>query len=226
MAMYCTNCQKFIDDADPVHCPYCGHSLKKTKFFSNIFRVFKKDKTENFKEKQNEIPSQKSVLVEHPTRLEITQVENLMRQLQESVDFVNNTTSPRTFWGRLNLALDILLELKKYEKYGLFKESTPTKDYNKILDNLEPIVNAFIDRVIVAQSDKNELLNNQREKDKRMLKCVKNLWNSFYEANDYWQGNNTFPHYAGKLYSESNFKRIDDILNDLELKSIYNQEIY
>ena len=223
MAIYCTNCQKFVEDADLVHCPHCGHSLKEPKFFSNIFRVFKKDKTEHFKEKQNEIPSQKSVSEEHPTRFEIMQAENLMRQLQESVDFINSTTSPRTFWGRLNFALDILLELKKYEKYGLFKESTPTKDYNKILDNLESIVNAFIDRVIVAQSDKNELLNNQREKDKRMLKCVKNLWNSFYEANDYWQGNNTFPHYTGKLYSESNFKRIDDILNDLELKSIYNQ---
>lgn len=155
-----------------------------------------------------------------PTQFEIIQVENLMKQLQESVELINTTTSPRTFFRRLNFALDVLLELQKYEKYGLFKNSTPTNDYNKILGNLEATVNDFIDRVIISQSDKNDQLNTQQEKDKRMKKCVENLWNSFYEANDYWQGNGMYPHYTGKLYADSNFQRVDDILKDLTTQAI------
>lgn len=155
-----------------------------------------------------------------PSALETAQAKNLMRQLQESAEIVNTTTAPKTFWSRLNFSLDVLLELQKYEKYGLFKNSTPTNDYNKILSNLEATVNDFIDRVIISQSDKNDQLNTQKEKDKRTKKCIENLWHSFYESNDYWQGNNMYPHYTGKLYADSNLKRVEDILQDLELKEI------
>mgnify|MGYP003295648589 CR=1 FL=1 len=31
MAMYCPNCLKFVNEADPVSCPYCGQNLKKKK---------------------------------------------------------------------------------------------------------------------------------------------------------------------------------------------------
>lgn len=31
MATYCPNCLKFVNEADPVSCPYCGQSLKKKK---------------------------------------------------------------------------------------------------------------------------------------------------------------------------------------------------
>lgn len=157
-----------------------------------------------------------------PSDFEILQVKSLMGQLQESVEIVNTTTSPKTFWGRLNFSLDVLLELQKYEHLNLFYNSTPTADYNKILNNLEATVNDFIDRVIIAQSDKNEMLETQYEQDKRMEKCLSNLWNSFYESNDYWRGNNMFPHYDGKLYVDKNFERVEDMLNDVQQKVIRN----
>lgn len=153
---------------------------------------------------------------------EVDQVKSLMSQLHESVNIVNTTTSPRTFWGGLNFSIDVLLELQKYEKLGLFKESTPTQDYNRIINNLEATVDDFVDRVIIAQSNKNELLSTQREKDIRMKKCVENLWNSFYEANDYWQGNNMYPHYTGKLFSDDNFQRVDDMISDISIKVLQN----
>lgn len=31
MATYCPNCLKFVNEADPVSCPYCGQNLKKKK---------------------------------------------------------------------------------------------------------------------------------------------------------------------------------------------------
>ena len=54
-----------------------------------------------------------------PSQTEVTQAQMLMNQLIESVELVNTTTSPSTFFGRLNFSLDLLLELKKYEKYSI-----------------------------------------------------------------------------------------------------------
>lgn len=153
-----------------------------------------------------------------PTPFEVNQAKQLLKQLQESVNLINTTTVPKTFWGRLNLSLDILLELQKYERFGFFKGSTPTQDYNRILGNLEATVNDFIDRAIIAHVDKYKHLQSQDEKDKKFKNFIGNLWNSFYEANDYWQGNNNYPHYAGKLFVDSNLQRVDAIYQDAILK--------
>lgn len=158
-----------------------------------------------------------------PSQTEVTQAQMLMNQLIESVELVNTTTSPSTFLGRLNFSLDLLLELKKYEKYSIFTNSNPTNDYNKILNNLEATVNDFIDRVIIAQSEKNDALESQHEKNKKMEKCVERLWNSFYEANDYWRGNGAYPHYTGRLFTDSNLGRVEDIMQDLQQKVIQEE---
>ena len=227
--MYCIHCYRMIPD-DTIECPNCGKK-QNSKTFSNFLGFFKKkapfapseakkiNKEDSCHKKETQsanIASSRSSISE----IELVQAEILMKQLQESSEIINTTTSPKTFFGRLNFSLDLLLELQKYEKYGIFTNSTPTKDYETILGNLEATVNDFIDRVIVSQSDKNDTLKSQQDNDRQMKKCIENLWHSFYEANDYWCGNNMYPHYNGKLYVDSNFQRIEDMLHDLELREI------
>ena len=149
------------------------------------------------------------------TQFEIDRVEGLMKQLGESVAHINQTTVTETFFKRLHFSLDLLLELQKYEKYNLFKNSTPTQDYEKIINNLEATVNDFIDRSIIAHVEKNEHLKEEKTKDQKLYKHISSMLLDFEESNRFWQGNGMFPHYSGLLYTEANYQRLKDMYDDL-----------
>ena len=149
-----------------------------------------------------------------PSPVQISQIENLMKQLLESTTLVNSTASSKTFFGRLHFSLDILLELQKYEKYNIFTGSTPTEDYQKLIDNLEATVDAFIDRSIIDHVKKHEHLKTQKAKDRNIYKYLSSLLSDFEEANTYWSGNNMYPHYTGPLYTDSNYQRVKEMYDD------------
>lgn len=152
-------------------------------------------------------------------------VSDLLRQRDESINLVNNTKNPETFFGRLGFTFDVLLELITYEKYGFFINATPTNDYQKLLDNLENAVEAFIERSYEAQLEKVSKLKTEKAKNNNMKKYFENLIEAFEHSNTFWSGDNKMPHYSGALYTEKNKNHVYDMykkfceenLNELEV---------
>lgn len=150
-----------------------------------------------------------------PTTMEFVRI--CMKQVGECVSLVNSTVSPQVFFGRLNMLLDLLLELRKYEKYGIFQNSTPTDDYNKVIGNLEKTVDDFIDRAIAANGQKIAKYKTEAAKERNKVKFILDLADGFDMADTFWSGNPMMPHYEGRLYTERNRDRIDDLVANMYL---------
>jgi hypothetical protein len=150
------------------------------------------------------------------TSSQLQHVQTAMKQLQESVYLLNNTTKPDVFFKRLNFSLDLLLDLQTYEKYKIFKGNTPVNDYNKIVRNMESTVNDFIDRAIEANCQKLATLKTDKAKRNNYEKFVIALIAAFDCANTFWSGNRGFPHYTGPLYTDNNYRRVQTLFYDLD----------
>jgi hypothetical protein len=150
------------------------------------------------------------------TSSQLQHVQTAMKQLQESVYLLNNTTKPDVFFKRLNFSLDLLLDLQTYEKYKIFKGNTPTNDYNKIVRNMESTVNDFIDRAIEANRQKLATLKTDKAKRNNYEKFVIALIAAFDCANTFWSGNRGFPHYTGPLYTDNDYRRVQTLFYDLD----------
>lgn len=144
-------------------------------------------------------------------------IQSRMSQLQECVNLTNTTTKPDVFFTRLHMSLDILLELRSYEKYGIFKHSTPSNDYDRIIDNLDATVNNFIDRALEANKQKIDSLKTESAKQNNRAKFASALMSAFNSANSFWSGSSSqtrfIPHYTGSLYTQNNYQRIQTIFN-------------
>ena len=152
-------------------------------------------------------------------------VRTKMVQLQDTVRLVNTTTKPDVFFKRLNFALDILLDLQSYERYGIFKGSTPTNDYNKIIRNMEATVNDFIDRALAENRKKIASLKTESAKQNNRDKFASSLIAAFDHANTFWSGSfsstRVFPHYTGPLYTANNYRRVQNILYETRNQPAY-----
>lgn len=152
-------------------------------------------------------------------------VRTRMKQLQESVNLVNTTTKPDVFFKRLNFALDILLDLQSFEKYKIFKASTPTSDYNRIIANMESTVDDFIDRALQAHNEKIASLKTEKAKESNREKFATSLIAAFDCANTFWSGSfsqtRAFPHYTGPLFTENNYRRVQAITGAVDDPSTY-----
>lgn len=159
-----------------------------------------------------------------PTR-EVEYIRSRMAQLQETVALVNTTTKPEVFFKRLHMSLDILMELRAYEKYGIFKGSKPTDDYNRILSNLDTTVNDFIDRALAANQQKVASLKTDSAKRNNREKFAASLIAAFDCANTFWSGSfsqtRTFPHYTGPLYTANNYRRVQAISRERQNQPSY-----
>lgn len=156
------------------------------------------------------------------TERETVYVSNRMNQLQDSVNLLNTTVKPDVFFKRLHITLDILLDLKAYEKYGIFKGNTPSNDYNKIIRNMESTVDDFIDRAIADNERKRSSLKTEKAKLSNYEKFVKSMLAAFDSANTFWSGSlsqtRIIPHYRGPLFTQNNYKRVKSLFYDLEHK--------
>lgn len=148
--------------------------------------------------------------------------EYLLKQLNESTNIVNNTTDPKVYFKRLNLIFDILMEMTKYEKYGIYKGSTPTQDLNKLKNDLGSSVKAFIDRTYEAQILKTCNLKTQQGKVNSLNKYFDSMFSAFECANTFWSGDSTRAHYTGNLFTDSNKAYLNSLYE--ECKQAYNLE--
>ncbi len=138
-------------------------------------------------------------------------VRMTMVQVQDSTKLVNTTVKPDVFFKRLNFLLDLLLRLQPYEKYGIFKSGLPSKDYKRIIANLEAIVNDFIDRAIEKNKQEIAALKRPASKEKRYQDFTAALISAFDLANTFWAGDRGFPHYDGALFTKANYDRVQRI---------------
>lgn len=153
-------------------------------------------------------------------------VRSTLTQLYESGELVNTTTSPDVFFKRLHFVLDLLLRLRAYEKYKIFKVGTPTEDYNRIISNIEATVNDFVDRAIVANRRKILSLKTEKARMRNYEKFVISLIAAFDCADSFWLGDPNFPHYQGSLYTERNYRRVEKLFFDLDKLNEKNISTY
>ena len=156
---------------------------------------------------------------------ELEYVTQRMQQLQESVKLVNTTTKPDVFFKRLNFTLDILLDLRSYERYRIFKGSKPSDDYDKIIRNMEATVNDFIDRAVKANQQKINSLKTEKAKESNHEKFVTSLIAAFDCANTFWSGSfsqtRVMPHYTGPLFTENNYRRVQAIFYEVDARPAF-----
>lgn len=143
-------------------------------------------------------------------------VNAILKQLRETANVINTTVKPDVFFGRLNFALDCLLELQKYEKYKIFKKSTPSADYKRIIKNLNKTVDNFIDRAIENNHCKFSKLKTNAAKMKSYKDFIIALISAFDCAHTFWTGNTIYPHYTGPLFTRKNYQRALDLFYGLD----------
>lgn len=149
------------------------------------------------------------------SKAELQQVELLIKQVKASAELVNTTVKPDVFFGRLGFLLDGLKQLGTYEKYHLFHGSTPTKDLDRILANLNNTVNDFIIRAAGDADQKISQLKTIKGKRNRVSAFYTKMIYAFDNARTYWQGNQRYPHYTGPLYYRENIDLLKKEYNNL-----------
>lgn len=148
---------------------------------------------------------------------EVQFIQNTLNPLRTSAEIINTTVSPAVFFKKLHFTLDLLLLLQEYEKYGIFKTSTPTQDYNSIINRLEKIVDAFIDRAVDANQHKMWKLKTRSAQIKLRDDFATKLISAFDCAHTFWSGSwspsRIYPHYTGPLFTQSNYNRVQAIFD-------------
>lgn len=143
-------------------------------------------------------------------------VEQRLQQLQDTVRLINTTTKPDVFFKRLHFSMDILLDLQRYEKYKIFKGSLPSRDYAKIIANLEAIVDDFVSRAVEANNIKIASLKTDAAKTRNSEKFCISLISAFDCAQTFWSGSKGLPHYSGPLFTPSNYQRVQEMYDALD----------
>lgn len=143
-------------------------------------------------------------------------VQLTLKQVQDSAKLINTTVRSDVFFKRLNFTLDLLLRLQPYEKYKIFKGSTPTNDYNRIISNLEATVDDFITRAIEANCKKLASLKTEKARNRNREDFAIKLISAFDCAHSFWTGDKAFPHYSGPLFTPANYRRVQAFYNSLD----------
>ena len=163
----------------------------------------------------------------NPTPQLMEYIARLLSQSQDCAQLINSTTKPDVFFKRLNFLLDLLLELQQYEKYKVFKSGTPSADYKKILNNLEATVNDFIDRAQLAHEEKIRSLKTDKAKKRNREDFAIKLISAFDCAHTFWSGSISqsrfYPHYTGPLYTQNNYRRVQEIYDNLDYYGLTDQ---
>ena len=145
------------------------------------------------------------------SKSELECVNQLLKKSQECVQIINKTTQPDVFFRRLCFLLHFLLELKKYEKYKIFKGSTPTGDYNAILDNIEKTVDDFIERSYAQAKEKSSTYKTDKSRQKSLNDFAIKLLCAFenpHQFNDVIGATR----YDGVLFTERNYEKVKTIV--------------
>ncbi len=143
---------------------------------------------------------------------ELPHVQNLLHIAQDSAKLVNETVNPDVFFGRLNMFLDVLLQLEQYEKYKILTGPKPSVQYRETLDKLGATVDLFITRSYQHALNSANTLKTEKGRQNRMRTYADKMLSAFAVANTFWTGNMRSPHYSGPLYTSENYQRLLSVL--------------
>ena len=144
---------------------------------------------------------------------ELQTIETALNQASDSVAIINSTTKPDVFFKRLHFTLDCLLFLQQYEKYNIFKNSSPSNDLRAIIQNIEATVNDFIDRADNECKRKIATYKTERAKSKCFVDFSIKMISAFDCADKFWSGNSLYPHYNGILYTNNNYQKVQSLFD-------------
>ncbi len=152
------------------------------------------------------------------TRTELAQISIMVKQLAESTHLMNTTLSPQVFFGRLHFSLDILLELVEYEykNSSIFPESLPSKEFNSLVEHIGETVDLFVERALISEHQKIEKLKTYKGKYNHYENFMISLISAFDCADQFWSGNQLWPHYSGPLYTDENYQRVQQLYDQLD----------
>lgn len=210
--MYCYNCSTKVGDYDNF-CVHCGAILRTVSPIAPA-PVVKSVAVIPPASKYYGAPIKRKLT---PANLQSIQLK--LGQLQDSAVLLNTTVKPDVFFKRLNFTIDLLLDLQCYERHKIFT-SLPSKDVQKILDNLETTVDDFIDRAVVANNQKVASLKTEKARIRNRKDFAIKLITAFDCAHTFWTGSfsqsRVYPHYTGPLFTPNNYQRVQAIYDSLD----------
>lgn len=221
--MFCTQCGQQVSDEDNF-CTHCGAKLVKPVLSAPVQPsvpepVITPPKAAPEKKVIPPIPSASKFcgtpIKRKLTSADLQSIQGKLGQLQDSAVLLNTTVNPDVFFKRLNFTLDLLLDLQRYEHHKIFT-NLPSKDLQKILNNLEATVDDFIDRAIAANDQKLVSLKTEKARTKNREDFAIKLIATFDCANTFWSGNRVSPHYTGPLFTQSNYLRVQNFYESLD----------
>lgn len=142
------------------------------------FLTRKKEEKEYFLAWQNAIldkPVNKLIMSkEELARVTKDKLSNDLRILQDSLEIVENTLNPDTFFSRLNLMVEVSNRLQKYEPYLYKKPEEHPVLYFQVIQNYQQFVRRFLLRYYSDTYSKIEKLKTNKGK--------LNRWEKWYES--------------------------------------------
>lgn len=225
--MFCTQCGQQVSDHDNF-CTHCGAKLAKPVLPAPVQSfapepVIAPPIAAPTKKVIPLIPSASKFygtpIKRKLTSADLQSIQTKLGQLQDSAVLLNTTVKPDVFFKRLNFTIDLLLDLQCYERHKIFT-SLPSRDVQKILDNLEATVDDFIDRAVAANNQKVASLKTEKARIRNRKDFAIKLIAAFDCAHTFWSGNfsksRVYPHYTGPLFTQNNYRRVLDFYNSLD----------
>lgn len=152
------------------------------------------------------------------------QLRTALQQAKDSAKLINSTVKPDVFFGRVNFLLDTLLYMQTFERTCSFR-TTPTQDYNRILQSLNATVNDFIDRSYAQVKQKADTMKTEKGRLNTLGRYAQALEDAFSDPHKFWTGNDGYPHYTDQLYTEDNLRRAKEVCAEIQNKIAAAQEI-
>lgn len=86
-------------------------------------------------------------------------IQDLLNKSSLMADYINTTNSVTVFWYAIDSVSKLLIELSKFEKYGIFKNSTPSKDYKIMYRNIGKTEIKFLNRAYSNSNNHTDFFN-------------------------------------------------------------------
>lgn len=130
-----------------------------------LFNLFKSKELLEWQNTLLEKPVSRLIMSEKQLRSQTySRVENNMRIIKDGIKILNETTKPDTYFDRLDLMINCINDLLKFERYVDFRGSTPSEAMVEFVEQKQISIHQFLVRYFTAILDKAESLKTDKGK--------------------------------------------------------------
>lgn len=137
----------------------------------------------------------------------------LLSKAREYAMKANTTTNPTVFFSSMQMVLDSLDELRQYEKMPIFKDKTPSADFERIVSNIGVTVDSFIDRALKEIDNSPLIVVLPEEADKLRVEFVSDMLSTINTSKSVWNSKIDQQQKPISLYTAANRTRIQLLIN-------------